>query len=502
MSPRLLDPRTLPLNGLCLIEASAGTGKTYTIVALYLRLLLESGYDLDQILVVTFTNAATEELRGRIRQRIVEALDALVSGTAPDALLADIIAGLPDREAARRNLADTLTRLDEAAVYTIHGFCQRMLQDNAFESRVAFDAEFVTDESELRRTVIADFWRRRARSLDLLAARWLRHQWRTPAALLDELDPITRDDRMRILPEPADLATVGDLSTLADAFAALKDAWAEDRDAVVKILEKDSALNRRSYTKSVVQNAVAAMDGMLDGEMPLSPPDYFERFTPRILAEKTRDGQKCPRHEFFDRCAAFAEALKATVRAEKIRLLADARAYLSGEMARRKRQRRTLFFDDLLRLLNEALGGPNGSRLAAAIRSRFPVALIDEFQDTDPLQYLIFRRIYEPAEGCGLFLIGDPKQAIYSFRGADIFTYMQAKSDAGEQRTYTLGTNWRSAGGLVAAVNHLFSSAHRAFVFDRHIPFFPVAAGPEADRRPLKLYGKVPVPLFFGFLEK
>ncbi len=502
MSPRILEPRRLPLQGIGLIEASAGTGKTYTIVALYLRLLLEKGLDLDRILVVTFTNAATEELRSRIRRRIVEALDALEAGSTADALLADLIDRLPDPGAARRHLADTLARLDEAAVYTIHGFCQRMLQDNAFESRVAFEAEFVTDESELRRTVVCDFWRRRAASMDNLQARWLRSRWNGPEALLETLQPLLRDPRIRIVPDPADLAAAGDLSTLAGAFAALKTAWAANRDTVVKILETDEGLNRRSYTKTVVRSAIDAMDAMLGGDVPLVLPDHVARFTPGFLAQKTKSGHQCPHHAFFDRCGAFAEVLESALRAETIRFLAEARAYLSTELARRKRQRQILFFDDLLRLMDESLDGPDGARLAAAIRKRFPAALIDEFQDTDPLQYRIFRRIYPPAENCALFLIGDPKQAIYSFRGADIFTYMQAKADTGDRSTYTLGTNWRSAAGLVAAVNHLFSSACRPFVYDRDIPFFPVAAGPEADRTPLKIDGKVPAPLVFAFLEK
>ena len=417
MSPRPLNPRRLALDGFGLIEASAGTGKTYTIVGLYLRLLLEAGLDLDRILVVTFTNAATEELRGRIRRRITEAIDALAVGAAADPLLAEILAGLPDPMAACRHLADTLARLDEAAVYTIHGFCQRMLQDNAFESQVAFDAEFVTDESELRRTVIADFWRRRTGSMDAVEARWLRGQWRTPQALLDALGPMARDDRIQILPHLADLAAVGDLAGLAGGFAALTDAWARDRDEVVTILETSPALNRRSYNKNVVRHAVAAMDEILGGEMPLALPNAFHRFTPALLQEQTKAGQAVPRHVFFDRCGIFAQTLEAVLRAAQVRLLVAARAYLTGEMARRKQQRQVLFFDDLLRLLDEALGGDGGRGLAAAIRSRFPVALIDEFQDTDPLQYRIFRRIYGQGSGGGLFLIGDPKQAIYSFRG-------------------------------------------------------------------------------------
>ncbi len=158
-----LQPLQIPLRGLALIEASAGTGKTYTITTLYLRLLLERGLEVDQILVVTFTEAATEELRDRIRKRVAQALQWLHADIATlrseDSTLADLLLGLPDVDAARAALADALTRMDEAAIYTIHGFCLRTLQDNAFESGAAFDVEFITDETRLRATAIEDFWR-------------------------------------------------------------------------------------------------------------------------------------------------------------------------------------------------------------------------------------------------------------------------------------------------------------------------------------------------------
>jgi exodeoxyribonuclease V beta subunit len=501
MSPARLDPLQLPLRGLTLIEASAGTGKTHTLVTLYLRLLLEADLDVDRILVVTFTNAATEELRGRIRRRIAEAIAALDDADAADETLAAIFARLPDHLTARRHLADILTRLDEAAVYTIHSFCQRTLRENAFESRVPFESEFVTDESELRRTVIADFWRRQAESLSVAEARWLRRQWRTPLDLLQALGPMVRDDRIRILPDPADMAHSDDFAALAGVFESLKTAWATDREAVVKILENSGGLNRRSYSKPVVGRAVAAMDELLAGDLPLALPAELARFTPDQLKAQTKPGEAVPAHAFFDRCAAFAKTFEMTLKARRVTLLAAAREFLAAEMVQRKRQRQVLSFDDLLRLVDEALSGDGGPSLAAVIRERFPAALIDEFQDTDPLQYRIFQQIYRQCDQSGLFLIGDPKQAIYSFRGADIFTYMQAKNDAGARRCFTLGTNWRSATRLVAAVNHLFSAAQRPFVYDRHIPFLPVSAGPRADDRPLKLAGQVPTPLSFWFLE-
>ena len=152
-------------------------------------------------------------------------------------------------------------------------------------------------------------------------------------------------------------------------------------------------------------------------------------------------------------------------------MITRALAEIRETVAREKRRRGELGFDDMLSRLDSALRSESGEVLAAAIRTRFPVAMIDEFQDTDPQQYRIFRRIWHHQPETALLLIGDPKQAIYAFRGADIFTYMKARSEV--HAHYTLDTNWRSAPGMVNSVNKLFSQTDDAFMF-REIPFIPV----------------------------
>ena len=155
-----------------------------------------------------------------------------------------------------------------------------------------------------------------------------------------------------------------------------------------------------------------------------------------------------------------------------------------SELKLRKHQ---MAFDDLLINLGKALDKDVNGTLANAIREQFPVAMIDEFQDTDPLQYRIFSQIYGDgnAKEAGLFMIGDPKQAIYAFRGADIFTYMQARQQVSAH--YTLGMNWRSTSNMVSAVNTLFK-IDNPFLFN-DIPFLPVAPSPRADNSRLLLEG-------------
>ena len=168
-------------------------------------------------------------------------------------------------------------------------------------------------------------------------------------------------------------------------------------------------------------------------------------------------------------------------------VLTTAMREIREAVAREKRRRGELGFDDMLSRLDQALNSENGEALATAIRQRFPVAMIDEFQDTDPQQYRIFRRIWRQQPDTALLLIGDPKQAIYAFRGADIFTYMKARGEVSAH--YTLDTNWRSAPGMVNSVNTLFSQMDNAFMF-REIPFMPVKAAERNQPLRFELNGE------------
>ena len=165
--------------------------------------------------------------------------------------------------------------------------------------------------------------------------------------------------------------------------------------------------------------------------------------------------------------------------------------HIKTQLTLLKASRNHLSFDDLLTNLAEALLDKNDNDLLAhAIRRQYRIAMIDEFQDTDPLQYRIFNKIYlEGDPATGLFMIGDPKQAIYAFRGADIFTYMQAREQVHSH--FTLGTNWRSSDTVVAAVNRIFQLNKAPFIYDKNIPFKPVTAAPKASDKRLTLDGDI-----------
>ncbi|WP_448383414.1 exodeoxyribonuclease V subunit beta [Desulfosoma sp.] len=497
-----LDPLTLPLDGVRLIEASAGTGKTHNIVTLFLRLLLEKDADISRILVVTFTNAATEELRGRLRERLRAAWAEAANHGPKDPVLAAVWETLDEaqRSQAQRRLWEAVCRMDEAAVFTIHGFCQRMLQEFAFESAVPFDWDILPDDGDLYREAAADFWRHFMKSADTLKARWLLDTWDGPKGLVKALEALKSPVRPRILPLPPE-KDGPDFSALHELFEKIRALWNKGRSDIEDILRHHQGLDRRSYTRLVIQNALDTMDALVECDMPpLSLPDPFKRFTPRSLAAKSKGGRS-PSHPFFDLCGRYEDLLQELLNSNRLGVLRSAYGFMEQAVSRRKEAERSLAFDDLLQRFQEALSGPVGSKLAEAVRQKYPVALIDEFQDTDPVQYRIFQRIYMGPNGPGpLCLIGDPKQAIYSFRGADIFAYMRAKRDAGPDSVYTMTTNWRSSSGLVRAVNHLFSRHPYPFVFHEDIPFHEVQSAGRADQEPLRVNGTVPAALQIRFI--
>ncbi|MDN3614281.1 exodeoxyribonuclease V subunit beta [Vibrio gallaecicus] len=504
-----LQTMTFPLHGARLIEASAGTGKTFTIAGLYLRLLLGHGsatseesegtrhqqpLTVDQILVVTFTEAATAELRDRIRSRIHDARIAFARGVSHDPVIAPLLEEVSNHAQAASILLQAERQMDEAAVYTIHGFCQRMLTQNAFESGSRFDNEFVTDESHLKAQVVADYWRRQFYPLPMQLVGEVRNIWGSPSALLADVNRYLTGSPLKLTVE----AMSGDLQSLhnqnLDKIKALKKLWL-DSEADFLALISGSDVNKRSYTKKSLPTWLEAVTAWANSETyDYIVPDKLEKFSQSTLNEKTPKGT-APQHAVFEAIEEFL-ANPADLKAP---LLAHAIQHCREMLAKAKQQKQWLSFDDLLTQLSASIDMDEQSLLIERIRSLYPVAMIDEFQDTDPLQYSIFSRIYLDSPECGLFMIGDPKQAIYGFRGADIFTYIKARNQVSAH--YTLGTNWRSSADMVSAVNQVFATPDSPFIYDQDIPFLSVSASPSADKRKWVMNGKTQQAMTFWLQE-
>jgi exodeoxyribonuclease V beta subunit len=489
-----------PLHGSQLIEASAGTGKTFTISALYLRLVLghggESGFGREllppQILVVTFTDAATKELRDRIRTRLAEAAryfrDEIAS---PDALISELRDQFtPEQWSACASRLDIAAQwMDEAAVSTIHSWCQRMLREHAFDSGSLFTQTLETDHSELLSEVLRDYWRRFCYPMSGYALKWVREHWSSPAALLPRVRALFGTDRSIATQEPAQLIEAS-LEERREALRILKFPWSNWAaelhiiclDGVACKLVDGRKMQERYFRPWFEKLIAWAAD---EDQEDLDLGTGFTRLTPDGFAEAWK-GQ-APSHPALEAMLVLKASLD-TLPTPDAAVLEHAAQWVGERFEEEKRRRAEMGFDDMLLRLDAALRSAGGERLATLIREQFPVALIDEFQDTDPVQYRIFDSIYrleENSQDTGLFLIGDPKQAIYAFRGADIYTYLSARA-ATEGRWHTLGTNFRSSHAMVDAVNHVFDRAEQrpagrgAFLFrnskGNSVPFLPAAA--------------------------
>jgi len=497
VQPALLNPISFPLHGSRLIEASAGTGKTYTIAALYLRLLLAHGSDgsarkealnVDEILVVTFTEAATEELRDRIRARIQEAFAVFRGQPTADPFLLQLVAETEDHASAARLLELAARQMDEAAIFTIHGFCQRMLKQHAFESGSLFETELITDDSGLLRQALLDTWRGLIYNLPQDLAEAVLSKWQAPNRLLAELRPLLGKPELQLRPGVVTDNLIEQWQKSQQWLQQFRQQWQQDDTDLVELIQ-NSGVNKNSYRKASVPKHLATIDRYVAGDSRLVPEDEIERFRQSVLAQKTSAGKSPPEHPLFELCDRYFEQ-RLPLRELIITL---ALQQVRSRFAELKQSLRQLSFDDLLSQLDDALQGDLSSQLGQAINGQFPVALIDEFQDTDPLQYRIFNTLYGSDPELGLFMIGDPKQAIYGFRGADIFTYISARRSVLSH--FTLATNWRSSSAMIGAVNALFQNAGKPFIYDDDIPFLPVQAADKADKTPFLINNKPVVAL-------
>jgi exodeoxyribonuclease V beta subunit len=490
-----------PLKGSQLIEASAGTGKTFTISALYLRLVLGHGGEASgfgrellppQILVVTFTDAATKELRDRIRTRLAEAARFFRAEIdAPDALIADLRNEFsPEQWAACASRLDIAAQwMDEAAVSTIHSWCQRMLREHAFDSGSLFTQSLETDHSDLLSEVLRDYWRKFCYPMSGDALNWVRTHWGGPASLMPRVRALFGSERDPVVQEPAQLIEQS-IQERREALKTLKSPWANwaaELHAIcidgVKCKVVDGRKMQERYFKPWFDKLIAWANDEMQEQLDLGT--GFTRLTPDGIAEAWKNNP--PSHPAFEAMVELKVALD-TLPTPDAAVLEHAAQWVGARFEEEKRRRAEMGFDDMLLRLDAALRGAGGERLATLIREQFPVALIDEFQDTDPVQYRIFDSVYRLEandESTGLFLIGDPKQAIYAFRGADIYTYLRARyATAG--RLHTLGTNFRSSHAMVEAVNHVFERAEKsaagrgAFLFrsadDNPVPFLAVGS--------------------------
>lgn len=463
------------LNGVNLIEASAGTGKTHALTGLYLRLVVEKHLTPQQILVITFTNAATAELKMRIRKRLTEAISNFQSASSDDELLAcwrKRYASDPQRKQILKQIRLALADYDETAIHTIHGFCNRILTENAFESGTLFDVEMIGNQQSLVDEFVSDFWRKNLSGSHPVLVQYALFEKFDRKALLSLMKNISSKPDLKVVADAAELKSdelEEDCLQVSKTFDRFKDIWLNQKEKILSVLKSD-ALHKTHYRKKLEEIA-AQIDGFVECSMFEFPlPNHLEKLTNTFIQEKTNKGYAPPAHEIFDIGEILYRQAQDLSRKLDRHILYLKRKFIDAvfhEFPRIKRQKNALYFNDLLFGAREALNSPRGKALREALREKYKAVLVDEFQDTDPVQYEILKSVFadrEPREECAVFYVGDPKQAIYSFRGADVFAYLKAAGSA--DRRYAMMHNWRSEEGLIRAVNILFGWSENPFVYE------------------------------------
>ena len=482
-----LNSLSCELSGLNLIEAAAGTGKTYNIQNLVVRLLLEKNIPIESIAVVTFTEAAADELKSRLRS-VIDSCCSAALGKSSDKRSADLIEAAEkyiSREEAVKILSAAKLDFDKANVGTIHGFCQRLLKDFAFESGEDFETELLSDASDIRNSFVTDAYRRfcyygeyspfYSRILNINALKELVKQ---------------KSDRSDLIILPAAPETV----TLEEASRKLAEKWFEFKNF------------------NQIASEVEALNGLVSGTKIKKPEETLQsiqtvRYPTAANIEKLQ--KYCPENLILCFNKNKQQALENVVSQSKLfpligelclhweetrLLLRDSSIRYSLERFEEfKKKNGWITFNDMLKRAGKAL---ENKSFVENIRAKLKVGIIDEFQDTDPIQWQIFYRLFSEST---LFLVGDPRQAIYSFRGGDIATYLDARDHVPENKRYTLTTNYRSCDQLLEQVNIWFSGHHNGFAAnDIRLPLitapekaedktFPLLIDGKTDDKPLKI---------------
>lgn len=446
-------------DGFSLLEADAGTGKTWTLANLVVRALIERQVGIENIVVVTFTRKAAAELRERVLEAI-SLLEAALDGEAIDDVFVRAYLPRCEPQRDRHRLRRARALFDEAPISTIHGLCQRILAEQPLTIGQPDAPELADRDAEYREAAAMRWWRRLLLEEDPDTIEVLIAAGNDAACLAAGLGHLDLPGGDELQPAPVDRHEFA--RALHELVPRVRQALLHEEHELVAKLPALPGINRRSYQTRSVRNWCAELRDWLASPAAVLR-KRLERADQRLSASGIReaggaDGAGFMLPVLLDELHALL-ARRSGLRAG---LLVAMQPFVAAELARRKREERVQSYDDLLVRTRDALREPgHGEVLAARLRHRYPVVLVDECQDTDPWQWEILRRLHAPSfagerdKRLALVLVGDPKQAIYSFRNADIFAYLLARRDA--HRRLRLGQNQRSSDALVAGLNALFS---------------------------------------------
>ena len=499
---KTFNATTVALEKRNVIEAGAGTGKTYSIAILVLRLILEKNIPIQHILMVTFTKAAVAELETRIRDFIALAYQYAQSINIDDNTIKDIVTASINSlgtDKTQLRLKDALALMDETSILTIHGFCQKTLQEFAFDTQQVFGAEALSEEQmdELRTASIHQHWRKYIAPLK--------------TELLEQIYPYLDREVLEKMVKEA-LSGKKFNTSLPPRSPLLNNAHQEELLDIIRIAEKEKddcwqALcdeftnNEAKYRNAIAQNGYAKKfftDVTDPNEVieliikKVKTGDYISAIFPNIVRELGKWEDK-------------VTSLEKTRNKIAVIIFAYLTERIKKELADKKTDRGLLSFDDMIDNLHQAVCINAPDQLLKGIQEKFQAVFIDEFQDTDRKQYEIFHRLFGPPSATIVFMIGDPKQSIYAWRKADLFTYFKAVKESDNQ--FNMSVNFRSATSLISAFNHFFKPEANfdTFYFKGaadEIAYLPVDAPNPNDKGILAYNGNEVTPISFHREER
>ncbi len=441
------DPVNIKIEGKNLIEASAGTGKTYSIGILVLRLILEKDIKIEDVLMVTFTNAAVAELDIRIRKFLREAYNISQKHTNKnenyDPLIEKIVIHAIETkgiEHVTKLLSNALLFLDEISINTIHSFCQMTLTEFPFETEQLFNTEIIEDADTLIEDAVNKYWRNHITILDKELLKLLVGEGYSRKMIIDFVKNIFNGKTLKI----NNLLTDEQIAEIVKLYKNHTDVIFEKFLDYIKInWDNISAYKTGTYDlgKMIEENNPEAFaKKFIEKYFKSNPPAYLLKF----------DGVYAQMQEYEKEIEEYNKAQKDIL----INYLHQAEKFIVKEVETKKNRNQVLSFYDLISTLYNELVVKNNVTLQEKLRKKYKAVFIDEFQDTDNWQYGIFQKAFVEKGNTIVFFIGDPKQSIYSWRGADLNTYIKAKKDISTQ--YTMQNNFRSTEAFINAMNEFF----------------------------------------------
>ncbi len=442
-----LDKNTVKLEGSNLVEASAGTGKTYSIGLLVLRMLLEKDLKISQILMVTFTNQAVAELAARIRKFLLLGIKA-AEGNEVEKPIEQLIATYPDKDFVIAKLKEALSQLDEASIQTIHSFCQDALINHALDSGQPFGLELITDVLEIANEAVRRFWRENITIL--------------PPIILQEVKEMSLSNFQSVIKESIGGKKYGfktdekfSVERFEQQFCEFRELYDKRKDQIIDQIQNYKL--REDWKSGILKDA-----------------STFSGYCSVLLSDKTTR-------------VKLSDALFADEKANANMLFSQKDACcnwffsqcimeVSGSLKVTLQQKHLITYDELINRMHDEVVVKKNQDLKEKLREKYKAIFIDEFQDTDKLQYEIYNELF--GKGKILFYIGDPKQSIYGWRKADLNTYFAARKNV--DKKFQMNRNFRSSTTYIEDINSFFSGAGNPFETvpggENHIEYIPVEA--------------------------